>query len=91
MKCEHKNCEEEEAIECILIDNLGNEHTEYLCSEHAYESGFCCLCGHFFAGFEWFDFPEAHGNIRGYCDECSDMIRDECGENDREEDEYYEW
>lgn len=90
MKCEQENCEEE-AIECILIDIDGSEHKAYFCSKHAYDNGFCGLCGHFFAGFEFFDFPEAYGNIRGYCDECSEMIKTECGEYNDYEDEFGDW
>jgi len=78
--CEEKGCNE--PAQKFSIEE-GTE--EYLCFKHATESGFCWGCGSFCGGMESFDFAEAHGNVRGYCEHCSDEIKMDCGEYDDEE------
>jgi hypothetical protein len=78
MICEKENCNQE-AIECVVHDETGyldgKDLISYYCPEHAYEMGFCVGCGQFCCGIDSFDFPEAYGNIKGYCDNCSDQIK----------------
>jgi hypothetical protein len=58
--CDEPGCDLP-AFECVLPDGALNG---YYCSKHAFDNGFCKMCGMFWAGMESFDF----GN--GYCDTC---------------------
>lgn len=85
-KCQHKGCTKDSDVVCIVPeqDNTGIQVIEHLCEEHAYESGYCVLCGEFWGGIETFDID----NPSHLCENCLEQIKDETGENDTNE--YYE-
>lgn len=75
--CEHDGCERPGRACRLPFDD---EPTEWLCSTHAIEAGYCAACGSFWAGMAAFDFGS------GLCDHCRDherWCRDE-DEADRE-------
>lgn len=84
IKCQHENCTEE-GTPCFFPDNETETPDEYFCTEHAFDQGYCYLCGQFFSGIERFDFPETYGGIRGLCESCDDEIKTELEEYDEEE------
>ena len=65
--CQHEDCTEI-ALACYLpTGNHDAGPDEWLCGEHARESGYCPGCGLFWAGIEPFDFRL---NGTSYCDNC---------------------
>jgi hypothetical protein len=81
--CQHYGCKEM-GFACYLPDP--EYEPEYFCSEHAFDHGYCKMCGSFNGGIESFEFING-----GYCDECmtemelNDGIDDEC-----DGDEFYD-
>lgn len=81
-KCEKKECFKDGCVECHVpeqgdyIDML--ELKEHFCPEHAYENGYCSLCGDFWGGIESFDF----NNPSQLCENCLEQLKDEIGEDD---------
>lgn len=73
--CEHNGCNKNADVQCCVpeLDNTGINVIEYLCEEHAYESGYCTLCGSFWGGIESFDF----NNPSHICENCQEQIQDE--------------
>lgn len=82
---------------CASLDTQAYDHpsggvgdypeVEFLCDEHAKESGYCLGCHTFCAGFESYDFSE----VPGYCYDCVVQLKIENGEYDDDfEDEYDE-
>lgn len=82
-----EKCGHNDSIQCRLWnDELGDdENSEILCGKHAAETGYCCCCGTYCAGMTSFDFHHP-----GYCDNCYDEVRSDCGEDDDEWNEPYE-
>ena len=80
MKCQKENCNED--ADEYEIDDFEGKQKYYYCDDHAHKAGFCLGCRLFWGGVETFDFPKTYGNIKGYCDNCSDEIKIECGEFD---------
>lgn len=82
--CCHEGCGEV-GYPCYLDDDLlageleGRKATEYLCSVHAVERGYCYGCGRFFAGIDGFDFGP------GLCEDC----RYEAAEEEEDDEECY--
>ena len=76
--CEHEGCRRP-GNGCWLPEGR-DEPTDWLCSEHAIEAGYCGACGMFWAGVDSFDF----GN--GWCENCrgSEDYGDESDEDDYE-------
>jgi hypothetical protein len=65
--CEHDDCNREATVECLNpASDSYPEWIEHLCVEHAVQSGFCYLCGTFWAGCEDFDFSP----VWGVCPNC---------------------
>jgi hypothetical protein len=79
--CGHEGCTNE-GTPCYLMP-LDEEAVGYYCWEHAHDEGFCPSCGHFFAGWESFDFSPD-----GLCEGCREMYRDEMEDYDEYEDDY---
>jgi hypothetical protein len=77
-RCQHPGCTEQ-GIE-VVIRFGDDEHPSYFCPDHAYENGYCALCGDFNAGHESFDF----NNPMGVCENCRDAIE---GDLDHDGDE----
>lgn len=80
--CQHEGCDQP-GIECELPWVYGDPidkppEYEYYCAEHAFEHGYCYMCGHFWAGCEAFDFGRGH-----LCPNCHSGMRAE--EEDEEE------
>jgi len=85
MICQVAGCT---AQESAFAYNNPHGELEWLCDEHAKESGYCLGCHLFGAGIESFDFSE----LPGYCYECIQELKDETGEFDDTDDEYdYEY
>lgn len=85
MKCEHKDCDSEDTIECRLYDYEKHEDIIFhYCSKHAEANGFCCCCGDFWGGIESFEFWHP-----GLCDNCYDDIQAEMDE--MMDEEYGPW
>jgi len=80
-------CGYDDSIQCMLWNqDIGDdEPSQVLCGEHAAKEGYCCCCGTFCAGMTSFDFHHP-----GYCDNCYDQVKADCGEDD-EEDDWYQW
>jgi hypothetical protein len=77
--CRHEGCDEaSDLIECRFCD--GEIDGRY-CWDHV-PSGFCKGCGLFSAGIESFDFAAEYGIIPGFCEECSDQLKHDCGEDE---------
>jgi hypothetical protein len=76
-------CGYDDSLRCS-IDFENPEDDEILCGEHAAKAGYCCCCGQFCAGMTSFDFHHP-----GYCDNCYDQIKADCGEDDQDDDEDY--
>lgn len=91
------NCDgcDEVGIECRLYafgdDGNPSEAFEYFCIDHAYERGYCYICGLFWTGFEAFDFPQYHGVIPGMCPPCSEQTKYDAGELDGQYESDYEY
>lgn len=73
--CENEGCSHK-GFACRLPGDynedkkeFGEDSIEYLCSEHAEESGYCMGCGEFISGTGM----EYRNN--GYCDNCWDEIK----------------
>lgn len=93
-KCEHEGCLEDGSVECHIPNHLDYgdkgidvikviaemDKVEHLCQDHAYEAGYCTLCGEFWGGVESFDF----NNPQQLCENCLEQLKDEIGENDEE-------
>ena len=87
-KCEHNGCFENGEVACHvpelhgengrIYDDTNIRVVEHLCSNHAYEAGYCTLCGDFWGGIESFDF----NNPSHLCENCKEQIEDEIGEDD---------
>jgi hypothetical protein len=77
-RCEEPGCLNE-AMPCYLSGDP--EPSEWWCSEHAFEHGFCRGCGQFWAGIESFDFGP------GYCPNCRDEIQADEGAFDEDVDD----
>lgn len=86
--CGCEGCDKTVTTACFYPDNETEEPDHYYCYDHAFDQGFCYGCGRFYAGIEQFDFPEFWGNVRGYCEDCSDEIKTSCGEYDEDKDGY---
>ena len=88
-KCEHDGCFKDGSVECHVPAEQDIELIEHLCQGHAYEAGYCSLCGSFWGGIESFDFD----NPSHLCEHCLEQVKDEIGEDDdvngENEDEYY--
>ncbi len=79
MKCEIKDCDKDATTQGRL-----EEEEHHLCFDHGKETGFCAGCGEFWGGTDEWEFPNAHRCIEGYCQNCSDEIKSDCGEYDDE-------
>lgn len=77
IQCEHEGCESKDAFACYLD---GDEPEEHLCGQHAVQAGYCCGCGHFYAGTSEFE------RNNGWCDNC----HSEFDEPDDDDDEYHD-
>lgn len=83
-KCEQEGCFDDGSVECrthdsgypVLPEMLNT--IEHFCPEHAYENGYCSLCGDFWGGIESFDF----NNPSHLCEHCLEQVKDEIGEDD---------
>jgi len=83
-KCEQEGCFKDGSVECripdtgypVLPETLN--HIEHLCPDHAYENGYCSLCGDFWGGIESFDF----NNPSHLCEHCLEQVKDEIGDDD---------
>lgn len=84
-KCEHEGCFKDGSVECHVPAEQDIELIEHLCQDHAYEVGYCTLCGSFWGGIESFDF----NNPQMLCENCLDQLKTELGEYEAEEAEYY--
>lgn len=81
--CEWPGCWNRNVTPCHLTEWDGKpQPTEYYCSAHASDAGFCWGCGQFWAGIESFDFSRS-----GLCDNCDESEPDY--ENYVDEDDYY--
>lgn len=82
--CEDEGCSHAATVKCLLDyqDENGEwkEQVEWLCTDHANESGYCMGCGTFIAG------TGMEYTNNGYCDNCWDEIRS--NDIDDEEDFY---
>lgn len=82
--CSHEGCPTTtDLLECHFAD--GTLDGRY-CWDHT-PAGFCKGCGLFCAGIESFDFAAERGNVAGFCEECSDAIKSDCGEDDDPDDD----
>ena len=59
--CEHPLCTNL-GMECeVPYDPVGKDpEYEYYCAIHAFEHGYCYMCGQFWGGCESFDFSPSH-------------------------------
>lgn len=89
-KCQEESCDQE-GTACFYPDNESETPDEYYCTSHAFKHGFCYLCGDFWAGVGSFDFAQYYGGIQGLCENCSFTVRDECGEFDEDDEDYYDF
>jgi predicted amidophosphoribosyltransferase len=64
MTCEHEGCTDE-GDPCFLTDDPPDTPSYHFCAEHAFEEGFCPVCGTFWGGIESFDFGP------GVCEHCA--------------------
>lgn len=85
--CENEGCSHYAQVKCVLDyqdEDTGEwkEDVEWLCCEHAEESGFCMGCGTFIAG-TGMEFTH-----NGYCDNCWDEIKS--AEDHEDEEDYYD-
>jgi hypothetical protein len=85
--CEAENCQSTETAEYHNQWAEGDDAIEWLCDEHAIESGFCLGCHYFCAGMDSYDFSP----IKGYCAECVEEIRYENGEYDDDDNMFALW
>lgn len=70
-RCEYVNaagqrCDGDAVVDCILPTETIPIELEHLCVEHAVLSGYCCMCGTFWAGVDSYDFIR----IKGVCENC---------------------
>lgn len=79
--CRHPGCSEN-GTGCFLPDNQTGEPDEYYCLNHCQEHGYCYMCGQFWGGVESFEFGSILGGIEGLCENCSDALKSEFGEDD---------
>lgn len=77
-KCEHEGCFKDGSVVCHVPAEHDVELIEHLCQDHAYEAGYCSLCGIFWGGIESFDF----NNPSHLCEYCLEQLKDEIGEDD---------
>lgn len=84
-KCEHEGCFEDGSVECHVPEQ-DIELIERLCPDHAYESGYCSICGSFWGGIESFDFD----NPSHLCEHCQEQIKAENCEEDEEDSLWYD-
>lgn len=77
--CQHEGCTSTDT-NLFSYPTLEDQEPlrEWLCDDHAVESGFCFGCGFFAAGTEDYDFSP----IKGLCGECVDQFREDAGEYD---------
>lgn len=76
--CEREGCDQP-GFACYLPDASNTDPPfAYLCSEHAFEAGFCKMCGLFEGGVESFEF----GPLAGYCDNCKIEVEHMDSEDD---------
>ena len=80
-KCEHDGCFKDGSVECHVTAVQDIQLIEHLCQDHAYEAGYCSLCGGFWGGIESFDF----NNPSHLCENCLDQLKTEPGEYEIEE------
>jgi len=96
-KCEREGCFEDGVVVCHVpdyppllskepYDYTGIKIIEHLCQDHAYEAGYCTICGDFWGGIESFDF----NNPSKLCENCQEQIIDENCEEDEEDSLWYE-
>ena len=80
--CEHPFCHEE-GVPCYLDDDLALGLVgKYLCPEHAFAAGHCCICGLFWRGVESFDFGA------GLCEQCQSQVDADTYGEDGDSDDY---
>lgn len=87
LTCQEPNCTNE-GTPCFYPDNDTETPDCYYCTEHAYSQGFCYLCGLFWSCVNTFEFPTIYGIVPGLCENCSDDIKTELGEDEDEDDCY---
>jgi predicted amidophosphoribosyltransferase len=75
MTCEHEECTAE-GQPCFLIDDQPDTPSYHFCAEHAFEEGFCPVCGTFWGGIESFDFGP------GICEHCTAEMNEDGDEED---------
>lgn len=87
-KCEREGCFKDGLVVCRVPEYESVYHRdpdmkeaimiEHLCPDHAYDAGYCTLCGEFWGGIESFDFE----NPSHLCEHCIQQVRDEQGDYD---------
>jgi hypothetical protein len=79
--CMHPGCtEREHLVQLVNLFDEGEDAPDFYCVHHVPES-YCWGCGYFCAGMESFDFAVERGGIKGLCEECTEVIRADCGED----------
>lgn len=92
LKCQHDDClETQELTACFLPDNETDTPDEYFCTNHAFEHGFCYMCGSFNGGIESFEFAAMHGGVHGMCEQCSDQLEGDLSTDDDDDDNFYDY
>lgn len=89
-KCQHPDCESTNVRECFYPTESGvTENSEYYCTKHAGEHGFCYLCGQLWGGVETFEFAVIYGGIEGVCENCEAELREDLDDWQEDEDDYF--
>ena len=80
-RCEEPGCTSFDAFPCVHEPDEKNP--SLFCSEHAFQHGYCSICGQFWAGIESFDFGP------GYCENCKSEVEKDGYDPESECDEDY--
>lgn len=85
-KCDKPGCMDDGSVKCHIPDlmlspNNADNRFEHFCPEHAYDAGYCSLCGEFWGGIESFEFD----NPLFLCENCYEQIENEFYEEDEED------
>ena len=77
-RCEQEGCTSFDAFPCTHEPN--DTDPSFYCAEHAFQHGYCYICGQFWAGIESFDFGP------GYCENCRSEVEEDESDEDYEDD-----
>lgn len=80
-RCKEPGCTSFDAFACTHEPDEKNP--PFYCPAHAFQHGYCSICGQFWAGIESFDFGP------GYCEHCKSEVESDCYDPEDEGDEDY--